>query len=258
MMSGVRMDGLEGVDGSTYYADKLCADDEDEEELCEIAGDDEFTIAILGDLHLDPRKMEDYYTGRDHFKPILDDAETRGVATALVSLGDLGESKSVRPTETDELFAGTTECHELAADFLSSFGVPYEVIGGNHDLEGIDEFKTDEENLDAFLRIHQKPTMQFKRQIAEKTLLVGLGSTVFRTAKYTSHEVTIDDAQLKWFEDVVSSHSSEDGWKIFVFTHAPPIGSGLRVLQENHVVNGCCWLNHSGGKSTTKFIELVR
>jgi len=258
MMSGVRMDGLEGVDGSTYYADKLCADDEDEEELCEIAGDDEFTIAILGDLHLDPRKMEDYYTGRDHFKPILDDAETRGVATALVSLGDLGESKSVRPTETDELFAGTTECHELAADFLSSFGVPYEVIGGNHDLEGIDEFKTDEENLNAFLRIHQKPTMQFKRQIAEKTLLVGLGSTVFRTAKYTSHEVTIDDAQLKWFEDVVSSHSSEDGWKIFVFTHAPPIGSGLRVLQENHVVNGCCWLNHSGGKSTTKFIELVR
>ena len=256
MTPGVRMDGLEGVDGSTYYADKLCADEE--EEVCEIPGDDEFTVAILGDLHLDPRKMEDYYTGRDHFKPILEDAESRGVATALVSLGDLGESKSVRPSETDELFAGTTECHELAADFLSSFDVPYEVIGGNHDLEGIDEFKTDEENLEAFLRIHKKPTMQFKRQIAEKTLLVGLGSTVFRTAKYTSHEVTIDDAQLEWFEDVVASHPSEEGWKIFVFTHAPPIGSGLRVLQENHVVNGCCWLNHSGGKTTTKFIELVR
>ncbi len=28
--------------------------------------------------------------------------------------------------------------------------------------------------------------------------------------------------------------------------------------QENHVVNGCCWLNHSGGKATVKFIELVR
>ena len=57
------------------------------------------------------------------------------------------------------------------------------------------------------------------------------GSTVFRTAKYTSHEVTIDDEQLKWFEDIVQSHPSADGWKIFVFTHAPPIGSGLRVLQ---------------------------
>ena len=89
------------------------------------------------------------------------------------------------------------------------------------------------------------------------------GSTVFRTAKYTSHEVTVDDEQLAWFERLVSEHPSEEGWKVFVFTHAPPIGSGLRVLQENHVVNGCCWLNHSGGKNgdprtTTKFIELVR
>ena len=75
--------------------------------------------------------------------------------------------------------------------------------------------------------------MQFKRQIAEKTLLVGLGSTVFRSAKYTSHEVTIDDEQLQWFEDTVAAHPSEDGWKIFVFTHAPPIGSGLRVLQAS-------------------------
>jgi len=256
-------DGLEGSMETSYYADKLCITDEEEAEQCELPGSDEFTVAILGDLHLDPRKMEDYYAGRDHFLPILEDAKSRGVEAALVSLGDLGESKSVRPEETDELFAGTTACHELAAEFLSSFGVPYEVIGGNHDLEGIDEFLTDEANLEAMLRVHKKPTMHFKRQIAEKTLLVGLGSTVFRTAKYTSHEVTIDDEQLAWFEDLVSSHPSTDGWKIFVFTHAPPIGSGLRVLQENHVVNGCCWLNHSGGKNgdprtTTKFIELVR
>ena len=37
----------------------------------------------------------------------------------------------------------------------------------------------------------------------------------------------------------------------------PPRGSGLRVLQENHVVNGCCWLNHSS-KNTGKFIDIVR
>ena len=35
------------------------------------------------------------------------------------------------------------------------------------------------------------------------------------------------------------------------------MGSGLRVLQENHVINGCCWLNHSG-KNCRKFIEVVR
>mmetsp|Transcript_24954 Transcript_24954/g.36637 ORF Transcript_24954/g.36637 Transcript_24954/m.36637 type:complete len:579 (+) Transcript_24954:43-1779(+) len=219
---------------------------------------DEFTVGVLGDLHIDPRKMEDYEIGRSQWLPILDEAKSKHGNAAVVSLGDLGESKSVRPAETSELFAGTTECHEIAAEFLSSFGVPYEVVGGNHDLEGLDEFETDEENLEVYLEKHGKETPQFSRLIAEKTLLVGMGSTVFRDAEYTSHEVTIDDAQLAWFEQILKDHPSTDGWKIFVFTHAPPNGSGLRVLQENHVVNGCCWLNHSNDKKCRKFIELVR
>ena len=217
-----------------------------------------FVVGVLGDLHIDPRKMEDYATGRDQFKPIFEAAKKEHGNVAVVSLGDLGESKSVRPEETSELFAGTTECHKMAAELLGSFGVPYEVIGGNHDLEGLDEFATDEENLAMFLREHNKPTMDFVRKIADKTLLVGMGSTVFRSAKYTSHEVVIDEEQMRRFEQVLIDHPSKDGWRIFVFTHAPPNGSGLRVLQENHVVNGCCWLNHSDDKQCRKFIELVR
>jgi hypothetical protein len=100
--------------------------------------------------------------------------------------------------------------------------------------------------------------MHYMRQIADKTLCVGLGSTLFRDAEYTSHEVTIDDEQIAWFEKVIEDHPSSEGWKIFIFSHAPPNGSGLRVLQENHVVNGCCWLNHSDEKKCRKFIELVR
>jgi hypothetical protein len=218
----------------------------------------DFVVGILGDLHIDPRKMEDYYTGREQWKKILDEAAAGGAATAVVSLGDLGESKSVRPEETNELFAGTTECHEMAAEYLRSFGVPYEVVGGNHDLEAIDEFDTDEANLAMFLEKHGKDSPQFMRKIGDKTLLVGLTSTVFRDAKYTSHEVTIDQAQIDWFEQVVKDHPSAEGWKVFVFTHAPPNGSGLRVLQENHVVNGCCWLNHSNEAQCRKFIELCR
>lgn len=94
---------------------------------------DKFAVGILGDLHIDPRFMEDYYTGRDQWKQVLkEEAESKDGNVALVSLGDLGESKSVRPEETHELFAGTTECHEMAAEFLRGFGVPYEVVGGNH------------------------------------------------------------------------------------------------------------------------------
>ena len=95
---------------------------------------DEFCVGILGDLHIDPRKMEDYETGRAQWMNIFEDAKKNvgEKQVSLVSLGDLGESKSVRPEETSELFAGTTECHEMAADFLSGFGVPYDVVGGNH------------------------------------------------------------------------------------------------------------------------------
>jgi hypothetical protein len=219
-----------------------------------------FRVGILGDLHIDPRKMEDYGEGHDHWFPILEEAKKIHGNVALVSLGDLGESKNCdhNPNMPTELYAGTTVCHETAAEYLSSFDVPYEVIGGNHDLEGIDEFATDEENLQVFLETHGKPTPQFVREIAEKTLLVGLGSTVFREAKYTSHEVIIDDAQMAWFEQLLLDHPADDGWKMFIFTHAPPNGSGLRVLQENHVVNGCCWLNHSDDQKCRKFIELVR
>ena len=100
--------------------------------------------------------MEDYETGKQQWLGTLNAAKEDHGNVALVSLGDLGESKSVRPDETDELFAGTTECHKLAADYLSSFGVPYEVIGGNHDLEGLDEFDTDEANLEMFMRLAQR------------------------------------------------------------------------------------------------------
>jgi len=219
---------------------------------------DKFIFGILGDLHLDPRFMDDHYAGRDHFNKILLDKNGNPRAnSAVVSVGDLGESKSISPETTKELFAGTTSCFELARDYLQGFKVPYEVVGGNHDLEGIDEFPTDSANLEAYLRILGKPTPQFKRLIAEKTLLVGLGSVLFRDAIYTSHEVVIDDEQVAWFEQTIKDCPAEEGWKVFVFSHAPPMGSGLRVLQENHVVNGCCWLNHSG-KNPRVFIDIVR
>ena len=95
-----------------------------------------FAVGILGDLHIDPRKMEDYYTGRDHWMPIFKAAKKAHGNVALVSLGDLGESKNCdhNPANPSELFAGTSLCHEIAAEYLGSFGVPYEVIGGNHGM----------------------------------------------------------------------------------------------------------------------------
>ena len=107
-------------------------------------------------------------------------------------------------------------------------------MGGNHDLEGIDEFQTDEANLEAYLSILGKKTPQFCHEVAPKVLVMGLGSTQFRTAEYTSHEVAVDKEQIEWFVKTVEEHPEEEGWQIFVFSHAPIIGSALRVLQVPH------------------------
>ena len=87
-----------------------------------------FLVGILGDLHIDPRKMDDYEEGHDHWVPIFQRAKQAHGNVAMVSLGDLGESKNCdhNPDNPDELFAGTTLCHTMAAEFLSSFDVPYE------------------------------------------------------------------------------------------------------------------------------------
>jgi hypothetical protein len=74
----------------------------------------DYTLAILGDLHLDPRYMNDHEIGRNHFLSIINDKDGNlKPNTCVVSLGDLGESKSVYPDKTKELFAG------IISDILS-------------------------------------------------------------------------------------------------------------------------------------------
>ena len=80
--------------------------------------------------------------------------------------------------------------------FVSFFPLSTSFLYSPSDLEGIDEFDTDEANLELFLRAHKKDGPQFCRQIAEKTLLVGMTSTIFREAKYPSHEAKIYQTQI--------------------------------------------------------------
>ena len=48
---------------------------------------------------------------------------------------------------------------------------------------------------------------------------------VYRTALPTypsvvsPFQVTVDDAQIAWFEDLVESHPASEGWRVIVFTH---------------------------------------
>ena len=172
----------------------------------------------------------------------------------VVSLGDLGR-KNDRHEPGD---AGTTKCFESAKGYLDGFGIPYDLVTGNHDMKGLQEFETDSDNLNAWMKCFDKSTPHFSRYVGEKTLLLGLSTVRFRDSPYSFHEVYIDDKQIEWFRNMVESHSANDGWKILVFSHAPITGSGLRVLQKVHVTSGCAWLNHSSEATRNAFIQIVK
>uniref|UniRef100_A0A7S4AHQ4 Calcineurin-like phosphoesterase domain-containing protein n=2 Tax=Pseudo-nitzschia australis TaxID=44445 RepID=A0A7S4AHQ4_9STRA len=183
--------------------------------------------------------------------------KNRFVGSHIVSLGDLGR-KDIRHEPGD---AGTTKSFVDAKAYFDGFeGIPYDLVTGNHDLEGLDEFDTDEANLRAWMDcFDNKKTPYFSRKIGERTLLVGLSTVRFRDAPYSSHEVHVDDDQIEWFHNVVRSHPDSEGWKILVFSHAPITGSGLRVLQSVHVTNGCAWLNHCSPTDVrNSFVRIVR
>jgi hypothetical protein len=95
-------------------------------------GDFDYAVGILGDLHMDPRILDEYILGRDQLYDAL--MLHVGAQHVLVSLGDLGETKPCghNPNNPSELYSGTSQCHELAAEYLQSFQLPYEVITGNH------------------------------------------------------------------------------------------------------------------------------
>ena len=174
----------------------------------------------------------------------------------IVSLGDLGRGNKNSRHEPGD--AGTSLCFEQAKQYFDGFaGIPYDLVTGNHDLEALDEFETDQANLQAWMDCFHKATPHFHRYVGERTLLLGLSTTQFRDTPYSSHEVHVDDKQLEWFQQMVESHPHQDGWKILVFSHAPIIGSGLRVIQSVHITSGCAWLNHCSS-NRNKFIEIVK
>jgi hypothetical protein len=64
--------------------------------------------------------------------------------------------------------------------------------------------------------------------------------------------VYIDDEQFAWFEQVLAANKERP---VVVFTHAPPMGCGLKVVENVHVKNRCAFLNHSDRPQ--RFIRLV-
>jgi hypothetical protein len=180
-------------------------------------------FVVLGDLHLDSREAETFDRARADVR-----AET---PQALVCLGDLGCGSH----------SGTRESFEDARAYLASFDTDWGTILGNHDLERVEIFATDQAAVACYCDVFGLAAPYRTIELGD-ALGVLLSSTGFRDNRGYKHEVSIDDAQFAWLRATLEANRKRP---IFVFSHAPPLGSQLRVLQYPHLRGGNAWLNQS-------------
>ncbi|BDA46759.1 probable 3',5'-cyclic adenosine monophosphate phosphodiesterase Cpd at N-terminal half [Coccomyxa sp. Obi] len=184
---------------------------------------DEFTLAIVGDLHLERKGATMFERAREHLLDVLESGE--------------GTPRSMA-------------CFRRAHEYISGFQpVPAALVVGNHDLEG-EDFETDEENLAAWRQVFGQ--RHYWSMELSNVVCIGISTVRFRSNAFSAHEVYIDDEQLSWFKDTLSAAGQRP---VIVFSHAPPLGCGLTVIQSVHVKNRCAFLNHSSNADV--FMRLV-
>lgn len=175
----------------------------------------------MGDLHYEPPERADYAAARGRLLAEQLDH--------VVQLGDQGGYSH----------CGSWRSFLEGREFLEEFGVPWATLIGNHDLEGC-LYQTDEESIAAWLEAfgYERPYHTIE---LGPTLGICLSSTSFRGNAGCHHEVHIDREQIAWFERTLEANRRRP---TFVFTHAPIMGSGVRVLQSLHLRGPNAWVNH--------------
>jgi hypothetical protein len=145
---------------------------------------------------------------------------------------------------------GSQQSFDEGLDFLAGFQRPTHTIIGNHDLEG-PQFARDEQSIAAFCQTFGLERPYYAIDLGP-VLAVCLSSTAFRANPASHHEVHLDQAQIGWLRATLADHP---GRPTFVFSHAPILGSGARVLQSVHLKCPNAWLNHTDAPA--QFARLV-
>ncbi|HVA49443.1 MAG TPA: metallophosphoesterase [Pirellulales bacterium] len=190
-------------------------------------------LAVLGDLHYETPQDGDYRAAREQMLALKPDV--------VIQLGDQGGYSH----------CGTWQSFLEGLGFLQGFDRPFGTLMGNHDMEG-PEYASDSEAVaawcHAFGATHPHRTIDLGEALG-----ICLSTTRFRANRGCCHEVYIDDEQLAWFAATLADNRPRP---TFVFSHAPVIGSGLRVLQSVHLMCPNAWMNHTDRPE--RFIEIVR
>ncbi|MEK3916611.1 metallophosphoesterase [Paenibacillus sp. FSL H7-0331] len=194
-------------------------------------------IVILGDFHIDPQYPE---------LTVQAMADTAQVSPDLViPLGDFGRNGLI----------GRPEGLQEAKRYLDLIGAPLRPIMGNHDLEresgcGVQQKGTMEE---AFLQLFQLSEPYGVMEFAEWRLFFASTEPQPEDSCYDVQECYATDHQ---FQTLVSKLKERPGVPVLFFTHAPPIGSGLRTVPRVHVRSTNAYLDQN--HDPYRWLELVK
>jgi hypothetical protein len=190
-------------------------------------------IAVVGDLHFEDADAPTFEIARKQLVQQRPDA--------VFQLGDQGGYSH----------CGTWQSFEEGRDFLEGFKRPTYTLIGNHDLEG-PEYDTDDEAVAAWCQAFGA-TLPYRTVDLGEALAICLSTTRFRGNPYSCHEVHLDREQIAWFRETLATNRDRP---TFVFSHAPVVGTGLRVLQTVHLRVPNAWLNHRD--EARQFLDIIR
>lgn len=192
-------------------------------------------IVILGDFHIDAKQLELTESAMEDIARVDPDL--------VIPLGDFGRNGRIgRPD-------GLMEAHS----YLEKTGAPLRPIMGNHDLERESGGQQTHGTMQqAFLDIFALPEPYGVLEFPEWRLFFASTEPQPADDCYDVQECYATDRQ---FDDLVAKLEERPGVPVLFFTHAPPIGSGLRTVPRVHVRSTNAYLDQN--HDPYRWLELV-
>lgn len=192
-------------------------------------------IVILGDFHIDAKQLELTENAMEDIARVDPDL--------VIPLGDFGRNGRIgRPD-------GLMEAHS----YLKKTGAPLRPIMGNHDLERESGGQQTHGTMQqAFLDIFALTEPYGVLEFPEWRLF--FASTEPQPAN-DCYDVQECYATSRQFDELVAKLEERPGVPVLFFTHAPPIGSGLRTVPRVHVRSTNAYLDQN--HDPYRWLELV-
>lgn len=194
-------------------------------------------IAVIGDFHIQPHELH------------ITEAAMEDIAACkpdlVVPLGDFGSNDVI----------GGTEGLYQANRYLREIGAPLRPILGNHDLQRESGPGTQPKGTveGAFLGLYGLDSAYGVIELEHVRLFFISTEPQPPESCYQIQECYVTDTQFDWFKQALADRP---GVPCIVFSHAPPIGSGLRTVPHVHVRATNAYLDQN--HDPYRWLELIR